>query len=120
HGNLRIMFPMISGLDELLKAKAFLGQTRGELVSEGVKVADTIQVGIMIEVPAAAVISDVLARHVDFFSIGTNDLIQYTCAADRMNPRVASLHDPYHPAVLRLIHQVIENGRKAGIWVGMC
>ncbi|MDA8226435.1 MAG: phosphoenolpyruvate--protein phosphotransferase, partial [Desulfitobacterium hafniense] len=79
-----------------------------------------LQVGIMIEIPAAAIISDILAKEVDFFSIGTNDLIQYTTAVDRMNEEIAHLYSPYHPAVLRLVQMVIENGHRAGIWVGMC
>ncbi|KLU60335.1 phosphoenolpyruvate-protein phosphotransferase [Peptococcaceae bacterium CEB3] len=120
YGKLGIMFPMISSLDEVRQAKGMLAQVREELVSEGVAVSEEVEVGIMIEIPAAAVISDILAREVDFFSIGTNDLIQYTTAVDRLNERIAALYTPYHPAVLRLVSQVIENGHKSGIWVGMC
>lgn len=120
YGKLGIMFPMISSLDEVRRAKGMLAQVREELVSEGVAVSEEVEVGIMIEIPAAAVMSDVLAREVDFFSIGTNDLIQYTTAVDRLNGKIASLYTPYHPAVLRLVRQVIENGHKFGIWVGMC
>ncbi|CAA7603011.1 phosphoenolpyruvate-protein phosphotransferase [Acididesulfobacillus acetoxydans] len=120
YGKLGIMFPMISSLEEVRRAKGMLAQVREELVSEGVAVSEEVEVGIMIEIPAAAVMSDVLAREVDFFSIGTNDLIQYTTAVDRLNGKIASLYTPYHPAVLRLVRQVIENGHKFGIWVGMC
>lgn len=120
YGKLKIMFPMISSLDEVRQAKALLEEVKAELGNVGVKVSAEIQVGIMIEIPAAAMISDVLAKEVDFFSIGTNDLIQYTTAVDRMNEGIAHLYTPFHPAVLRLIQMVIENGHRSGIWVGMC
>ncbi|MPQ21076.1 phosphoenolpyruvate--protein phosphotransferase [Carnobacterium divergens] len=119
-GKLRIMFPMIATLGEFRQAKAMLMEEKAKLVSEGVAVADDIQVGIMIEIPAAAVIADKFAKEVDFFSIGTNDLIQYTMAADRMNERVSYLYQPYNPSILRLIKNVIDASHKEGKWTGMC
>jgi phosphoenolpyruvate-protein phosphotransferase (PTS system enzyme I) len=120
YGNLKIMFPMISSLDEVREAKTLFEEVKAELRNEGYAVSSEIEVGIMIEIPAAAMISDVLAKEVDFFSIGTNDLIQYMTAVDRMNEGIAHLYTHFHPAVLRLIQLVIDNGKKAGIWVGMC
>ena len=120
HGNLRIMFPMIATLAEFREAKALLEEEKAKLVSEGVAVSEDIQVGIMIEIPAAAVIADRFAKEVDFFSIGTNDLIQYTMAADRMNERVSYLYQPYNPAILRLIKNVIDSAHAEGKWAGMC
>ncbi len=119
-GNLRIMFPMIATLQEFRDAKAMLLEEKAKLVSEGVEVSEDIQVGIMIEIPAAAVIADRFAKEVDFFSIGTNDLIQYTMAADRMNERVSYLYQPYNPAILRLIKNVIDSAHAEGKWAGMC
>jgi phosphoenolpyruvate-protein phosphotransferase (PTS system enzyme I) len=120
YGNLKIMFPMIATLDELRQAKAILSQEKEKLVSEGVQVAEQIEVGMMVEIPSTAVIADQFAKEVDFFSIGTNDLIQYTFAADRMNERISYLYQPYHPAILRLVKMVIDAAHKEGKWVGMC
>lgn len=120
YGNLKIMFPMIATLDEFRQAKAILLEEKEALLRQGVAVADGIEVGMMVEIPAAAVIADQFAKEVDFFSIGTNDLIQYTMAADRMNERVAYLYQPYNPAILRLISHVIDAAHREGKWVGMC
>ena len=120
HGKLRIMFPMISSLEELLDAKEVIKEVLKELDMEGIAYSKDVEVGMMIEIPSAAVISDVLAKHVDFFSIGTNDLIQYTCAVDRMNQKISHLYNQFNPAVLRLIKMVIDNAHKEGKWVGMC
>ncbi len=105
---------------ELRKAKEFLANVKAELVEEGIEVSESVKVGIMIEIPAAAVIADVLAKEVDFFSIGTNDLIQYTFAADRMNEKVSYLYQPFNPSLLRLISMVIKAAHKEGKWAGMC
>lgn len=120
HGTLRIMFPMIATLPEFREAKAILEEEKAKLIDEGVEVSDAIEVGIMIEIPAAAVLADQFAKEVDFFSIGTNDLIQYTMAADRMNERVSYLYQPYNPSILRLIKGVIDAAHKEGKWAGMC
>jgi phosphotransferase system enzyme I (PtsI) len=119
-GNLKIMFPMIATLEEFRQAKRVLTEEKQALLEQGIAVSDRLEVGIMIEIPAAALIADQFAKEVDFFSIGTNDLIQYTMAADRMNERVSYLYQPYHPAVLRLIHRVIQAAHAEGKWVGMC
>ncbi|WP_347161417.1 phosphoenolpyruvate--protein phosphotransferase [Peptostreptococcus anaerobius] len=120
YGKLRIMFPMISSLEELLAAKAICEEVKSDLKAEGLGYSDDVEIGMMIEIPSAAVISDLLAKHVDFFSIGTNDLIQYTCAVDRMNQKISYLYNQFNPAVLRLIKMVIKNAHAEGKWVGMC
>ena len=120
HGKLRIMFPMVALLNEFRTAKGILEEEKAKLVAEGVAVADDIEVGIMIEIPAAAMLADQFAKEVDFFSIGTNDLIQYTMAADRMNEQVSYLYQPYNPSILRLINNVIKAAHAEGKWAGMC
>ena len=111
---------MIATVDEFRQAKAIYEEVKAELDQEGIAYADTIQLGIMIEIPAAALMADHFAKEVDFFSIGTNDLIQYSMAADRMNERVSNLYQPYNPAILRLIKFVIDSAHAEGKWVGMC
>jgi phosphoenolpyruvate-protein phosphotransferase (PTS system enzyme I) len=120
YGNLKIMFPMIATLDEFRQAKAILLEEKAKLQAEGVQVSDNIEVGMMVEIPAAAVLADQFAKEVDFFSIGTNDLIQYTMAADRMNERISYLYQPYNPAILRLVSKVIDAAHQEGKWAGMC
>ncbi|MGP4040658.1 phosphoenolpyruvate--protein phosphotransferase [Gracilibacillus sp. D59] len=120
YGNLKIMFPMIATLDEFRQAKAILLEEKENLTKEGTEVSDNIEVGIMVEIPSTAVIARQFAKEVDFFSIGTNDLIQYTLAADRMNERVSYLYQPYHPAILNLVNNVIEAAHAEGKWAGMC
>jgi phosphotransferase system enzyme I (PtsI) len=119
-GNLKIMFPMIATLDEFRQAKAVLEEEKQKLVNEGTTVSNTIEVGIMVEIPSTAILADQFAKEVDFFSIGTNDLIQYTMAADRMNERVSYLYQPYSPSILRLVKMVIDASHKEGKWTGMC
>jgi phosphoenolpyruvate-protein phosphotransferase (PTS system enzyme I) len=119
-GNLKIMFPMIATLEEFRSAKSILSEEKEKLVKEGTKVSESIEVGIMVEIPSTAVMADTFAKEVDFFSIGTNDLIQYTMAADRMNEQVSYLYQPYSPAILRLVKMVIDAAHKEGKWTGMC
>ncbi|MFC3041346.1 phosphoenolpyruvate--protein phosphotransferase [Virgibacillus xinjiangensis] len=120
HGTLKIMFPMIATLEEFRQAKAILLDEKEKLANDGVNTADNIEVGIMVEIPSTAVIAKQFAKEVDFFSIGTNDLIQYTMAADRMNEQVSYLYQPYHPAILNLVNNVIEAAHSEGKWAGMC
>lgn len=120
YGNIKIMFPMISSLEELNEAKKILEEVKQNLKKDNILFDDSLEVGMMIEIPSAAIMSDIFAKQVDFFSIGTNDLIQYTVAVDRGNEDVNHLYNQYHPALLRLIKTVIDNAHKEGIWVGMC
>jgi phosphoenolpyruvate-protein phosphotransferase (PTS system enzyme I) len=120
HGNLKVMFPMIATLNEFREAKAMLEEEKAKLAEEGIEVAEHIELGIMVEIPSTAVLADQFAKEVDFFSIGTNDLIQYTMAADRMNQQVSYLYQPYNPSILRLVKMVIDAAHKEGKWAGMC
>lgn len=120
YGKLNIMFPMVATINEFREAKAILLEEKENLKNEGHDISDDIELGIMVEIPATAALADVFAKEVDFFSIGTNDLIQYTLAADRMSERLSYLYQPYNPSILRLVKQVIEASHKEGKWTGMC
>ena len=120
YGNLGIMFPMITSVSEVEKILAMCGEVREQLRAEGVEVSDNVELGIMIETPAAAIISDKLAPMVDFFSVGTNDLTQYTLACDRQNANIEQFIDTHHEAILRLIEMSAENAHKHGAWIGIC
>ena len=119
YGNIAIMYPMIISVDEVRKIKEIVSEVKGELIEENLPF-NQVEEGIMIETPAAALISDELSKEVDFFSIGTNDLTQYTLAIDRQNARLDNMYDPHHPAILRLIQMIIDNGHKNNCWVGIC
>jgi phosphotransferase system enzyme I (PtsI) len=120
HRNLKIMYPMVSNVDELLQANAILEECKDELRSAGVEFNPDVEVGVMIEVPSAALTANLIAPHVKFFSLGTNDLVQYTLAVDRVNERIAYLYEPTHPAIIKLIKNTIDVGRAHGIWTGIC
>ncbi len=119
YGNISIMFPMIISVDEVKQTKEIIAEVKAELSAEGIPYKDC-EIGIMIETPAAVMISDLLAKEVDFFSVGTNDLTQYTLAIDRQNPKLDNIYDAHHPAVLRMLQMIVDNGHKEGCWVGIC
>ncbi|MCM8762572.1 MAG: phosphoenolpyruvate--protein phosphotransferase, partial [Candidatus Omnitrophica bacterium] len=120
YGNLKVMFPMVSTMEEVKMSHRILQKVKDDLKKEKKKFREDIEVGIMVETPSAALITDKLAEESDFFSIGSNDLIQYTLAVDRSNEKISHLYQPCHPAVIKLIRHTIENGKKRGIWTGLC
>ncbi|MFW6151486.1 MAG: putative PEP-binding protein, partial [Verrucomicrobiota bacterium] len=120
HGNVKLMYPMISSVTEVIQANAILEEAKKDLESEGATFRKKIEVGVMIEIPSAALTAASIARHVDFFSLGTNDLVQYTIAVDRANESVSYLYEPAHPGVLKLIEATVRAGHDNNIWVGLC
>ena len=120
YGKLAIMFPMIATVNEFVEAKGFVLEQKKALIAEGIEVSNEIEIGMMVEIPASAVLADEFAKYADFFSIGTNDLIQYSMAADRMSEKVAYLYQPLNPAILRLVKMTIDGAHSQGKWCGMC
>lgn len=119
-GNISIMYPMIISVTEVKRIKAIVAEVKAELKEQGIPFRDDVEQGIMIETPAAVMISDLLAKEVDFFSIGTNDLTQYTLAIDRQNAKLDNIYDSHHPAILKMLKMIVDNGHKGGCWVGIC
>ena len=119
YGTIAIMFPMIISVDEVHQIKAIIAEVKTELDEEGIPYKD-VELGVMIETPAAVMISEDLAKEVDFFSVGTNDLTQYTLAIDRQNPKLDAFYDSHHPAILKMLQMIVDNGHKGGCWVGIC